>query len=180
MRKVFLFLIFAGISYSAHSQTDPFTIKTRTGLVKSLDSAMRTNYFLSKAEAEKILEKSAVLKDSAYKLSSGVLRYNLDYAAVYVDSTSKGRLTFNFEQYKDTAVARSNYDFIKAENQKDGNFISLKATGNDAFLKKDQLGQPFIMAIKDNKIFKFRVIYLVSEGSQAALLEAAKKIVNAH
>jgi hypothetical protein len=180
MRYVILILSLLTFRLSAFSQRDILTAANRAELVKNLDSAMHSTYFISPADAEKILEKPALLTDSTYKFSSGILRYSFDYVAKYVDSTSKGKISFGFEQYKDTLVAKNNYEFIKTENQKDGNFTELKNLGNSAFLKKDALGQPFIMAIKDNKIYKFRIFYLTSENSLTALIKTAKKIITSH
>src|SRR4051812_29667875 len=102
MKKPLFFFLFLLVAFSANSQMDILSARTRAALVKNIDSAMRTVYFITTADAEKILGKKVFLKDSAYKFSGNVLRYNLDYIAVFIDSTSKGRLMFNFEQYKDT------------------------------------------------------------------------------
>ncbi len=139
---------------------------------------MVSKYFISISDAEKILEKPVYLKDSTYKLSGGLLSYSFNYIAKYVDSTSIGKISFSLEQYKDTAIAKSNYEFIKQQNQKEGNITTLNNIGNDAFLKKDYLNQPFVMILKDNKIYKFRVFYLSSENSLNALLDVSKKIVS--
>ena len=177
MRVLFFLFFFFLFSFS-FSQTDLLTAKTRNQLIANLDSALVSKYFISISDAEKILEKPVYLKDSTYKLSGGLLSYSFNYIAKYVDSTSIGKISFSLEQYKDTAIAKSNYEFIKQQNQKEGNITTLNNIGNDAFLKKDYLNQPFVMILKDNKIYKFRVFYLSSENSLNALLDVSKKIVS--
>lgn len=181
MKKVVLFaLCFFLLSNFSFSQVDLLTAKTRAQLVAQLDSALRSKYFITQSEADKILEKPTFLKDSTYKLSSGLLRYSFTYVAKYVDSTSKGRLFFGIEQYKDTLAAKSNFEFLKKQNEKDGNLTTLKDLGDDAFLKKDALNQPFVMIVEENKIFKFQIFYLKTENSLNQLLLVAKKIVDTH
>jgi|SRR6218665_76530 len=174
--KPFFLLSLLLIAFTSFSQKDLLTAQTRDELVKNLDSAMHTVHFLTSADAETIIGKTVILKDSAYKFSSGVLRYNYDFIAKYVDSTSKGRITVNFEQYKDTAIAKANYEFIRDENKKDKSYTALPNTGTDAYMTKDYLDQPFIMILKDNKIYKFRMFYLSSEKSTQALLQTAQRI----
>lgn len=180
MKKIILILL-VSLPIFIYSQQDILlAAKTRTELIKNLDSALRSCHFITDADAEKILGKPAHLKDSTYKFSSGVLRYSFNYVADYVDSTSKGRIFFSFEQYKDTAMAKSNYEVLKTENQKGDKFTSLKELGNAAFLNKDIFNQPLIIVLEDNKIYKLNILYLTTENSLNELMKVSVKIVAAH
>lgn len=176
MKKLALISLLLFFTHSSFSQKDILTAKTRAELLNNLDSALHTCFFISNSDAQKVLEKPVFLKDSTYKFSSGILRYSFDYIATFVDSTSKGRISFSFEQYKDTTIAKANYDYIKSENIKEGNTTEVKNIGNDAFVKRDNLNQPFLMFIKNNKIFKIRVMYWTTNSSYNELLSLAKKI----
>jgi hypothetical protein len=178
MRLLVLIMFFLLSTPFCYAQKDLLTAKTRKQLEAQLDSALLSKYYITLSDAEKILEKPAFLKDSTYKLSGGLLRYSFDYIAKSIDSTSKGKISFSLEQYKDTAISKSNYDFIKKQNEKDGAITLLENIGNDAFLKMDNLNQPFVMILKDNKIYRFRVFYLSSQSSLDALLSVSKKIVS--
>jgi hypothetical protein len=164
-----------------YSQTDLLAAaNNKEALKKTLDSAMIAHYYVSKEDAAKILNQPVYLKDSTYKYSGGILRYTFDYVVKKVDSTSKGRIFFGYEQYTDPQIAKVNYGSIKTENEKTGTITSLKAIGEDAFLQKDNLGQPFIMILDHAKIYKLRVFSVTSQQSQEELMNVAKKLVSSH
>jgi hypothetical protein len=181
MKKIVLFFSFILLTTFVYSQKDlVLTGKNNQALQKLLDSALISNYFITADDADKILEKPSHLKDSTYKFSNGILRYSFDYVANYIDSTSKGRLFFSFEQYNDVEISKSTYQSIKNENEKTGTVIPLSDLSDEAFLQKDYLGQPFIIIRKANKIFKLKVYYLSSKTSLDELVKTTKKAVAAH
>ncbi len=178
-KTILLFLLLSIITFS-YSQNAWLDVKTRAQLIANLDSAMLAKYYIDLSEAEKILEKPVFLKDTTYKLSGGILRFSFHYIAKYVDSTSIGRLNFEFQQYKDTLAAKSTYEFLKNVNQNDTSLTSFKELGNNGYLVIDSANQPFIIISKENKIFKFRVFYLTTENSLNELLVISKKVVDKH
>ena len=144
------------------------------------DSTYRSNLFISLTDANNILEKPAMLRDSTFKNSTGMIRYTLNYIAVFKDTTSKGRIFFTYEQYKTEPEAKSIFESIKTENAKSAAVKDLTDTGDEAFLVKDTLNYPFVMIRKQNKVFKFKVYYLSDDKSLNELLKVAKRVVTAH
>ncbi len=145
-----------------------------------LDSAMVSKYFVTAGDARTILNKPAFVKDSSYKFSSGILRYTINYVATYVDSTSKGALYFGFEQYKDTAASNEIYRFMKMQHTTSGTIKQLKDLGDEAYMQYDVLNQPFIIVVKENRIFKFCIYYLADKDTYNSLLKVAKRVVTQH
>ena len=180
MQKIISIIIFLSIATLANSQTNLLVGKNLEEIQKILDSAMQSRYFITVSDAQSVLEKPVHLKDSTYKYSGGVLRYSFDYVVSHVDSISKGKMFFSFEQYKNPETAKSIYQSIKSENQKNNSVTALKDIGDDAFLQKDNLNQPFIFIIKGNEIFKLRVYYLTSQTSLEQLILISKKVVSTH
>lgn len=144
------------------------------------DTVMHSWDFITNAEADRILGKPSQIKDSAYRFSSGLLRYKFEYVATYKDSTSKGRIFFMFEQYADTLNTTFIFNNLKKENEKDSKVSNLNDIGTEAFLALDNLNYPFILIRKDNKLFKFKLYYLDGKVSLDELLKVAKKIVLSH
>jgi len=145
------------------------------------DSVFRSSDFISITEADKILGKPSRLLDSLHKVSSGLLRYKIEYVATYKDSSSKGRIFFMFEQYADASSLKSIYDNIKIENLKTSKLRELKDfAADEAFLAIDNFNYPFILVRKENKLFKFKLYYLDAKVSLDELLVVAKKIVAKH
>ncbi|MCX6296039.1 MAG: hypothetical protein NTX97_08230 [Bacteroidetes bacterium] len=180
MKKIILFCFLLISFLSGYSQQDLLAAKNNEELQKKLDSALVSSYFITIDDAGKILEKPSHLKDSTYKYSNGILRYSFDYVANYVDSTSKGRLFFSYEQYRDLEMAKNTYTSIKTENEKNNLITALNDIGDDAFLQKDYLNEPFIIIRKGNKIFKLKVYYVTSQASLDALISTAKLMVSLH
>ncbi len=142
------------------------------------DTVMHSYSFITLAEADRILGKPSRLLDSTFKFSSGMLRYKIDYVASYKDSTSKGRIFFMFEQYNDTTIARTTFSSLKAENEKTARLSMVNELGGDeSFLAKDNLNYPFILVMKGNKLFKFKLYYLDGKVSLDELIKVTKKIV---
>ena len=163
------------LSHSSRSQN-----KKLYEAINYKDTVMHSRDFITNEEANKILGKPAQLHDSAYKFSSGLLRYKVEYVATYKDSTSKGRIFFMFEQYKDEVITKEIYDNLKTENAKTGVVNDLMNYGNEGFLTKDNLNCPFILIRKGNKLFKFKLYFLDKKISQDELMKVAKKIVASH
>ncbi|MGZ4049898.1 MAG: hypothetical protein ACXVPU_19870 [Bacteroidia bacterium] len=180
MKKIiFMFLLL--VTFSASAQQDILKMDVSQEVFKKrLDSAMRSVYFITVSDAEKILGKQSHLKDSTYKYVNGLLRYTFDYVANKIDSTSKGRIFFDFEQYKDDSFSKDIYKNLKTENEKNGGIVAVNDIGDEGFLQKDNLGQPFIIIRKNNKIYKLRVYYVTSATSLDEAMNVAKKIVAAH
>ena len=180
MQKIILIFCFLSITSFVYSQTASVVEKGNYKYQNKIDSAMVSCYFITNSDAEKILEKPAHLIDSACKFSSNVLRYRFDYVADYKDSTSKGKIFFTFEQYKNDTIAKDIYHTIKSENEKNGSITKMDDIGEDSFLQKDNLNQPFIIFRKENKIFKLKVYYLTSKTSLDELIRISKKIAQSH
>ncbi len=181
MKKLIFFFFFLFSGSFIYSQTDLLaSANNREALKKTLDSAMIAHYYISIADASKILDQPVYLKDSTYKYSGGILRYTFDYVAKKVDSTSKGRIFFGYEQYTDPQIAKMTYQGIKTENEKNSSSSTLKNIGEDAFLQKDNLNQPFIMVLNHNKIYKIRVFSVTGQHSEDELMSVAKKLVASH
>ncbi|MCW3083333.1 MAG: hypothetical protein JWP12_699 [Bacteroidetes bacterium] len=181
MKKIIFFFLFLFPGSFIYSQTDLLAASNnKEALKKTLDSALIAHYYISNGDAAKILNQPVYLKDSTYKYSGGILRFTFDYLAKKVDSTSKGRVFFSFEQYKDPEIAKVTYQSIKTENEKSSNTSTLKNLGEDAFLQKDNLNQPFIMILDHTKIYKIRVFSVTSQQSQDELMNVAKKLVASH
>jgi len=136
--------------------------------------------FISLTEAENILEKPALLKDSTYRLSSGLMRYSLKYVAIYKDSTSKGQLLLFLEQHKDTLNSKDIYSFIKKQQLNNPTLTALNDLGDEGFYFRDSSNYPFIMVRKGTKIYKLQIFYLTDNESLTALLNQARKIVLNH
>lgn len=179
MKKIIFILFF--ISFSAHifAQKDLLAGATNTAaLKKTLDSAMRPCFYITASQAEMILGQKVVLKDSTYRYSAGILRFSFNYlTAGRIDSTSKGRIFFSFEEFKDAEIARNTCQSIKAENEKSGTVVLLHDMGDEAFMQKDAREQPFIFVQKNNKIFKLRVYAVTGDQSGDAAIDVMKKII---
>jgi len=178
-KTAFLFFLILTIS-SAKAQTAKDLLAgqhTTETMQKMLDSAMRPHFYISTEEAEKIIGRKAVLKDSAFKYANGMLRFSFNYIAKRVDSTAKGRIFFSFEQYKDENTATVTYQSIRSENERSGALEIIKDLGDEAFLQKDVLGQPFIIVREGAKIFKIRVYDVSTEKSRKELMKVAEKIL---
>src|ERR1700746_2142596 len=136
-KPVFVTIIFAALlllTIKTSAQTDLEKMAASQDVyLKRLDSAMNSNYFITIPDANKILERPSYLKDSAYKCSNGFLRYTFDYLATHIDSTSKGRIFFTFEQYKDDLFAGDIYKNIKTENEKSGGLTPINDIGDEGF-----------------------------------------------
>ncbi len=174
MKKTVLLLaiLFSGFCFS---QTETTKLLSK----HIVDSTYRSINFISLSDAEKIIDKPALLKDSVFKYTASMLRYTLTYIAVYKDSTSKGRIFFTYEQYKDASIAKDIFNTLKSGNAKDS-ITDLPNTGEEAFVVRDNLNYPFIMIRKDKKIFKFKLYYLTTPSSLQELIKVAKKTVAAH
>ena len=180
MQKVILIFCFLSITSLVYSQTNLMNAKNNLELKKKIDSAMISSYFITNSDAGKILEKPAHVIDSACKFSSNILRYRFDYVADYKDSTSKGKIFFTFEQYKNDTIAKGIYQSIKSENEKNAPIMILNDIGEESFLQRDNLNEPFIIIRKENKLFKLKVYYLTSKTSLEELIKVSKKIAMAH
>jgi hypothetical protein len=183
MKKVF-FSLFLFTTFNLFSQNDIVVLNVNKNILqKRLDSAMHAFYYVTLADAEKVLQKPAYLKDSSYKCSQGVLRYMFNYHVnKAIDSSAKGRLFFSYEQYANDSIADIIYKSILSENKKTDtpeNLASLEF-GNEGFLSKDNLKQPFIFVRKRNKIFKFRVYFISDKITENELKNLAKKVVETH
>lgn len=178
MKKIVFLFAFLSLTLFANAQKDLLAGQPGTAVLSQrLDSAMRPHFYITPKNASKILGCPAVLKDSMYKYSGGILRFTFNYIAKRIDSTSKGRIFFSFEQYKDTQIAIGTYQSIKAENEKAGTLQALTGYGDEGFLQKDEKQQPFAVIRENNKIFKVRLYSNTSEKSQKRLMKVVKKIV---
>lgn len=178
MKKRILFFIFLSVTFFANAQKDLLAGQTNTAMLqRTLDSAMRPGYYISVKDAGKILGTKVLLKDSMYKYSGGVLRFTFNYIAQRTDSTSKGRIFFSFEQYKDPQIAVSTYQGIRTENEKGGPVEMLNGYGDEAFLQKDAMNQPFAVIREGNKIFKLRLYATANKKAKEKMLKTAKKIL---
>lgn len=108
------------------------------------------------------------------------MRYSFTYVANFVDSTSKGKLFFGFEQYQDDVAAKAVYQSIKTQNANTAAVTEITGLGDEAFLQKDALSQPFIFIRDGAKTFKLRIYYLTTPASLNELKMVALKIVTAH
>ena len=180
MKKIFLVLI--AFSLSIYTFSSSFNSQTNKGIEQSKkDSTLFRSYkFITLSDAEKILEKPVHLRDSLYKFSSGHLIYKLNYVANYKDSTSKGLLYFEFEQWPDSATTKHLYQVLKTQQEKIGVVTPLKNLGDEAYLMKDVMNYPFLLIRKGRKFFKFQVSYITNDTSLNELTKVAKKIVETH
>lgn len=180
MKKIiFIFILLSSVAANAQEDILAMNID-KDAFQKRLDSAMRSCYFITNADAGKILEKPSYLKDSTYRYANGLLRYTFDYLASRIDSTSKGRIFFTYEQYKNDSFSKDIYQSIKTENEKLGSLTAIKNIGDEGFFQKDSQGQPFIIIRKNNKVYKLRVFYVTSDTSLNEAINVIKKIVASH
>jgi hypothetical protein len=183
MKKVF-FSLFLFTTFNLISQNDIVVLNVNKNILqKRLDSAMHAFYYITLADAETVLQRPVFLKDSSYRCTQGVLRYMFNYNVnKAIDSTAKGRLFFSYEQYANDTIASSIYKSFLSENKKTDtpdNLAELEF-GDEGFLSKDNLKQPFIFVRKRNKIFKFRVYFISDKITENELKKLAKKVVEKH
>ena len=180
MKRTLFFFIFSILSFSSFAQTNKTNEEGVKRIQHEIDSTFHSINFFPLSEVEHILKKKAILKDSTLKVSNSLMRYALDYVAVYKDSTSKGRIFFSYEQYKDMEVSKDVFKSTLAENQSNAFYESLSDFGNEGFQVKDNLGYPFIIVRKGNRIFRFKLYYLSSVDSQREFKNSARRIVTNH
>lgn len=179
MKKNVLFLFSVLLSTYCFGQTASLNDKQiNTDL--SPTSSLRLSDFILISEAENIFGKPAHIKDSLFKYSSGLLRFQFTYKANSIDSITgeMGTLFFGFEQWEQTSLAKSGYDLIKAENEKNYTVKTLDQIGDEGFVANDQSNNPFIMIRKDKKIFKLKLRNVSNKNSLDELKVLAKKIVS--
>lgn len=180
MKRTLFFFIFSILRFSSFAQTNKANDEGVKRIQHDIDSAFHSCNFLPLNEVEHILGKKAILKDSSLKVSNSLIRYALDYVAVYKDSTSKGRIFFSYEQYKDMEVSKDVFKSALAENQSNPFYKSLSDFGNEGFQVKDNLGYPFILVRKGNRIFRFKLYFLSNIDSQSEFKNSAKRLVAEH
>jgi hypothetical protein len=144
------------------------------------DTSIHSFYFISKAEAEKMLQEPAVLKDSIWKFEGGMWKYKCVYYAKATDSLTGRRPSFyyGFENYKQLAPAQRYMVVMKNEFSKTLKVDNLDQTnGDEGFWTKDEYNNPIIIIRKDKKVYKLSGTWANSQASIDAFLLMAKKIV---
>lgn len=143
------------------------------------DTSLHSFRYISKEDAELILEQSSYLKDSIWKIEGGIWKFKCTYLTSKKDTSTKqaGRLFFGFENYKQLAEAKRFFELMKNENEKSNTIINSEKIADDSFLSKDALNNPFLIIRKNNKVFKLKVYQISSATSLSQLFSLAHKLV---
>ncbi len=182
--KNILFLILAlSLTVISYSQTTTkANVNKKANQISIPDSILNTFTYPSLSEAEKMLKEPAHLKDSTWDFEGGVWKFKCKYWANTLKDSVKWIRTEMFyamEQFKTTAEAKSFFDSFKSENQKTLVVKELKQVGDEAFLVKDVLNNPFILILKNARLYKFKVYNLNRDSASDELLLLVNKIVPA-
>jgi hypothetical protein len=180
--KNILFLILAlSITVISYSQTTTkANINKKTNQITVPDSLLKEFSYPSLSDAEKMLKEPAHLKDSTWDFEGGVWKFKCKYWANTLKDSVKWIRTEMFyamEQYKTVSEAKSLFDNFKSENKKTLVVKELKKIGDDAFLVKDVLNNPFILILKNARLYKFKVYNLNRDSTSDELLLLVNKIV---
>ncbi len=169
------FLLLIHISYSFNQN-----FKIANHFIFKDSNLFQSNNFITIADAEKVIEKKSFLKDSSFKSSGGVIRYKLKFRPTYIDSTSKGELFFEYQQWQNEDITKVMYQNFEKEHKKMGYVEDLKNIGDEAYLMKDNFKNPFILVRKNNTFFKIQVSSINTDSSLKELINLTKKIVAIH
>jgi hypothetical protein len=142
-------------------------------------NAAQTYKFITLAEAEKVLDGKAHVKDSTWKNSGGLTRFLTTIVTNVADKKTgqNRRLFFSYEQYPNENAAKEIYASLKAENEKTLTVSPLAGTGDEAFWVNDAVGNPFMMIRESNKIFKLKMYYVTEKNAFERLITLAKRLI---
>ena len=174
---VFIVVFFAQFITSLAQTNSTLTNTKNIPIIYTSIEELYSYNFISSEDAENIVGNKCKLIDSTSRNTGGVLRYSFTYIVPFKDSTSKGRLFFSYEQYKDKSMCQSIFQSLKQENGKSGSINDLIGFGDEAYMIKDSMNFPFVIILKNNKLFKFKLYYLNSTTPLEELLKTAKKLV---
>jgi hypothetical protein len=183
MKNILFLIVALLVTIISYSQTTTKTnVNKKANQLTVPDSILNTFTYPSLSDAEKMLKEPAHLKDSIWDFEGGAWKFKCKYWANTLKDSVKWIRTEMFyavEQYKTAVEAKSLFDNFKSENQKTLIVKELKQVGNEAFLVKDVLNNPFILILKNARLYKFKVYNLNRDSASDELLLLVNKIVTA-
>lgn len=135
-------------------------------------------YYLTKADAEKILGQTAALTDSMATNKNNVAAYRCTYTADDKDpETGKsGAVYFMIEHFNNLTSAKEVYQSFKTSNQNSSGFKTLSDIGDEGWFHTDGENFCLIIVRKNDKMLRLKVNKLTSKTSMEAFREVAGKI----
>jgi len=184
--KAILYLVASTIFFAGCEQVngDHDTVKTAekatvAGIASDYlkDSLFHKVYF-SKPDAELILGEPAYLSDSSSSLHTGISEIKLTYTANAKDQSTgkKGAIYFMIEEYDELIAAKNAYRGIKVANENHDGFNLLQDVGDEAYFHSDGENFLFILARKQNRMFRIKVNKITSHTSLEEFNRVSKKI----
>ncbi|WP_089896211.1 hypothetical protein [Chitinophaga arvensicola] len=136
------------------------------------------SYYLTPADAAKILGQSVLLTQKSADQERNAMKYRSAFTAVESDPVSgnTGNVFYNYEEYSSVAAAQKTYTNILDDNRRNGNIQLLSNTGDEAFYQSDAKNFDLIMVRKKDKIIRMKVNKVTSTTSVAALKETIQRI----
>jgi len=168
MKKISFTLIIAIVTLSGNAQSN----------VKRTDSAVysKTNYLITKSDAEKILGQPANLINNSVEQKRIVTIYKCTYRILSdPDTNTTSNLYYLFEEYTNIASAKKIYTDIVAGNTTSG-IKEINSIGDEGFLHTDGKNFDLIIVRKQNKIIRIKINKITKTTSREQLQDVTRRI----